>query len=42
MEDLFYPSSDGENTIHACIWEPVGKAKGVVQIIHGMCEYAQR
>lgn len=42
MEDIFYPSKDGKNTIHACIWKPEGNIKGVVQIIHGMEEYAER
>lgn len=42
MEDIFYPSKDGKNTIHACIWRPAGEIKGVVQIIHGMAEYAER
>ena len=42
MNDIFYPSHDGETTIHACIWRPEGEIKGVVQIIHGMTEYAER
>lgn len=42
MEDIFYPSSDGKTTIHACIWRPEGQVKGVLQIIHGMAEYAER
>ena len=42
MQDLYYPSKDGKNTIHACLWEPQGEAKGVVQLIHGMSEYAER
>ena len=42
MEDIFYPSKDGKNTIHACIWRPQSEIKGVVQIIHGMAEYAER
>ena len=42
MNDIFYPSHDGKTTIHACIWRPEGEIKGVVQIIHGMCEHAQR
>lgn len=41
-EDVYYPSSDGETKIHACVWRPDGEIKGVVQIIHGMCEYAAR
>ena len=42
MNDIFYPSHDGKTTIHACVWKPEGEIKGVVQIIHGMCEYAER
>lgn len=42
MEDIFYPSKDGRTEIHACVWRPEGKARGVVQIIHGMQEYAKR
>lgn len=42
MENIYYPSKDGKNTIHACIWRPAGEIKGVVQIIHGMAEYAER
>lgn len=42
MQDIFYPSKDGKNTVHACLWKPEGEARGVVQIIHGMCEYAER
>lgn len=42
MEDIYFPSHDGVTTIHACIWKPNGEIKGVVQIIHGMAEYAER
>lgn len=42
MYDIYYPSHDGVTKIHACIWKPQGEIKGVVQIIHGMCEYAKR
>ena len=42
MENIYYPSKDGKNTIHACVWKPEGEAKAVVQLIHGMCEYAER
>lgn len=42
MEEIFYPSSDGKTNVHACIWRPEGAPKGVVQIIHGMAEYAAR
>ncbi len=42
MQDITFPSHDGVTTIHACLWLPEGEIKGVVQIIHGMCEYAAR
>jgi alpha-beta hydrolase superfamily lysophospholipase len=42
MEELFYPSHDEKTTIHACIWRPQTKPLAVVQIIHGMAEYAER
>lgn len=42
MEEIFYPSHDGVTTIHACVWRPEGEVRGVVQIIHGMAEYAAR
>lgn len=42
MEHIYYLSKDGTTTIHAVKWQPGGKPKGVVQIIHGMCEYAER
>ena len=42
MNEIFYPSHDGKTTIHACIWRPECEIKGVVQIIHGMSEYALR
>ncbi len=42
MEHIFYQSKDGKNTVHAVIWRPEGVARGVVQLIHGMSEYAER
>lgn len=42
MEHLYYLSDDGKTNIHAVKWLPEGEPKGVVQIIHGMCEYAER
>lgn len=42
MEDITYPSADGVHTVHACIWRPQGEPVGVLQIIHGMEEYAAR
>ncbi|MCD7729438.1 MAG: alpha/beta hydrolase [Clostridia bacterium] len=42
MQDIYYASSDGKHTVHACIWQPEGQVKAVLQIIHGMEEYAAR
>ncbi len=40
-EELFFPSS-GKGNIHVCRWIPEGELKGIVQIIHGIADYAQR
>lgn len=42
MQEIYYPSSDGKTNIHACIWQAEGEPKAVLQIIHGMAEYAER
>ncbi|MCM1438864.1 MAG: alpha/beta hydrolase [Roseburia sp.] len=42
MQDIYYPSADGKTNIHACIWQCEGEPKAVLQIIHGMAEYAAR
>ncbi len=42
MQEIYYPSCDGKTEIHAYIWQPAGEPKAVVQIIHGMAEYALR
>ncbi len=39
---ITYPSADKKTTIYAYIWRPRGSVRGVVQIIHGMAEYALR
>jgi len=38
-KDLFF-GVNGD--IHACVWEPEGEPKAVVQIVHGIAEYAFR
>lgn len=40
-KDLYFDSC-GVGKIHVCRWEPEGKPKAVVQIVHGIAEYAQR
>ncbi|MDE7301530.1 MAG: lysophospholipase, partial [Clostridia bacterium] len=42
MQEIYYPSTDGKTTIHACIWQAEGEPKAVLQIIHGMAEYCKR
>lgn len=39
--DFYYPSY-GKGMIHGCRWEPEGQPKAVVQIVHGIAEYAAR
>lgn len=40
--EFYYPSADGEHQIHAIAWLPEGDVKGILQILHGMCEYVDR
>ena len=37
-----FRSSDGKTDIHVLLWIPEGEACGVLQIAHGMCEFAER
>ena len=39
--DFYYPSF-GKGMIHGCRWEPQGKPLAVLQIVHGVAEYAAR
>lgn len=39
--DFYYPSY-GRGMIHGCRWEPEGQPKAVLQIVHGIAEYAAR
>ena len=42
-KEIYFPSSDGKNTIHAELFIPSdNKIKGVVQISHGMMDYIGR
>lgn len=41
MQEIYYPSKDEKTTVHACIWQ-AEQPKAVLQIIHGMAEYAAR
>lgn len=40
-KDLYYDSC-GVGRIHTCLWEPEQPVKGIVQIVHGIAEYAER
>ena len=42
MRTDFYYDSLGGGRIHACRWTPEGEVKGIVQIVHGIAEYAER
>lgn len=41
-EEFFYDSRDNVSKIHAVKWIPEGKPLCVLQIVHGMAEYAMR
>lgn len=42
-KEFTYPSSDGVHQVHAVLWLPEsGEPRGVVQLVHGICEYALR
>lgn len=41
-KEFTFPSSDGVHQIHAVLWLPDGEPRGVVQLVHGICEYALR
>ena len=40
--EFTYPSRDGKTPIHAVIWRPEGEVRAVLQISHGVAEYALR
>lgn len=43
VKEFYYPSSDEVHQIHAVLWTPEsGEVKGVVQLVHGICEYIMR
>ena len=37
-----FTSKDGKSKMRAIIYEPVGEAKGILQVVHGMSEYIDR
>ena len=39
--DFYYPSC-GRGMIHGCRWEPEGKPRAVLQIVHGIAEHVGR
>lgn len=41
-KDFYYLSADGATQIHALEWIPEGEVRAVLQISHGMVEYAGR
>ena len=36
-QEFTFPSSDGVHQVHAVLWHPEGEARGVVQLVHGIC-----
>ena len=42
-QDIYVLSGDGKTKLHGIIWEPeCAQIKGVLQLVHGMCEYIDR
>lgn len=41
-KEFYYGSADGQTGIHAVAWIPEGKPVCLLQIVHGMAEYADR
>ncbi len=41
-KEFYFPSSDGKTSVHAVEWLPEGEAAGVLQLAHGVAEYALR
>lgn len=41
-QEFFFPSADGAHQVHAVLWLPEGPARGMVQLVHGICEYVKR
>ncbi len=39
-QEFTIPSSDGVHQVHAVLWLPEEQPKAVVQLVHGICEYA--
>jgi len=42
MRKEYFYDSCGKGQIHVCRWEPEGEVKAVMQIVHGISEYAAR
>lgn len=40
--EYYFPSGDGRTLIHVDQWTPPGEVRGVVQLAHGVAEYAGR
>ena len=41
-QEFYFDSQDGKNTLHGTRWEPEGKVRAVLQIVHGMAEHIER
>ena len=42
FKEFSFPSKDGAHRCHASLWTPEGDPRAVVQIVHGVAEYAGR
>lgn len=42
MYNEYYYPSQGKGQIRACVWQPEGMPKAVVQLVHGIAEHVER
>lgn len=40
--EIFFPSTDGKTRLHALVWQSEDEPRAILQIAHGICEYAGR
>jgi alpha-beta hydrolase superfamily lysophospholipase len=42
LQELSFPSYNGRDTVKAWVYSPIRKARGVVQVVHGLGEHSRR
>lgn len=42
IREISFPSANGKDTIKAWSYSPLGKTRGIIQLIHGYGEHSRR